>query len=223
MNGLRPIATTTTSVSRVEALPPLAGSIDSFRDDFPFFTPVTLVPSWNFKPCFSKVRLASLAISLSDPGIIRSRNSITFTSDPNLAQTDPSSKPIIPAPIKVKRFGTSLREIAPMFVTTRFSSTSIPGSGVASEPVATTIFFVDKVFFVPSKFSTSTSPDFLIVPRPKKLSTLFFLNKYSTPCVNPETAASFCPIIFSRLRFSSVYSIPQSACTFFAEAKAWDA
>ena len=44
-----------------------------------------------------------------------------------------------------RRFGTSVSESAPVEVTTSFSSTVTPGSGVGSEPVAMMIAFASTV------------------------------------------------------------------------------
>ena len=76
------------------------------------------------------------------PGVILSRYSSTVTSDPNREYTDPSSKPITPAPIITIFFGIFLSSSAPVELTIIFSSISNPGSDEGSDPEAIIIFFV---------------------------------------------------------------------------------
>ena len=83
-------------------------------------------------------------------------NSTTVTFEPNLDQTEPSSKPITPPPITTMVSGTFSNSNAPVLVTTVFSSTSTPFNLAGSDPVAKIIFFVEIVSFVPSSFVTST-------------------------------------------------------------------
>ncbi len=112
------------------------------------------------------------------PGVTWSRNSSTVTSEPSRAYTEPSSSPITPAPITAIRFGISVSSSAPVELTIVFSSIVTPLSGVTSDPEAITMFFA--LCTVPS---TSTSPGAAILPQPFSQSTLFFLNRNSTPLV----------------------------------------
>ena len=83
-----------------------------------------------------------------------------------------------PAPITARRFGTSWSSRAPVELTIVFSSIVTPLSGVTSEPLAITIDFAPCT--VPS---TSTWPAAGIPAQPLSQSTLFFLNRNSTPRV----------------------------------------
>ena len=75
-----------------------------------------------------------------------------------------NSKPITPAPIRIIFSGTLANFRAPVDDTTTSSSTSIPGNGVTSEPVAIRIFFVLTISVVLSSFITETSLGPVILP-----------------------------------------------------------
>merc|ERR1712232_427589 len=77
------------------------------------FQAVAFWPRRKSRPCFLKIRWASLATSLSAPGMIRSRYSTTVPSEPSRDQTEPSSSPMTPAPIRISFFGTSFSAMAP--------------------------------------------------------------------------------------------------------------
>ncbi len=154
---------------------------------------------------------------------MRSRYSTTVTSAPRRAQTEPISRPITPAPIRMRRLGTDFSDKAPVLVTMRSSSTSIPGREVGSEPVAITMFLVSSVRVDPSSSVASTLPLPRILPRPFTYSTLFFLNKYSMPCVSPPTASSFWAIIWSRSSSTLPVLMPIFANWFCALSKYSDA
>ena len=79
-------------------------------------------------PCLVSERWKALAISASTPGMMRSRNSTTVTSAPRRRQTEPSSSPMMPAPITTSVLGTSGSDSAPVESTMRFWSTVTPGS-----------------------------------------------------------------------------------------------
>ena len=64
------------------------------------------------------------------------------------------------------------------------SSTSTPGSGIDSEPVAMTMLRAR--YSVPS---TETLPGAVITPVPLSHVTLFFLNRNSTPLVFAPTTS----------------------------------
>ena len=76
---------------------------------------------------------------------MRSRNSITVTSAPSRRHTEPSSRPMMPAPTTTRRLGTSASSSAPVEETIFFSSTVTPGSGITSEPEAIRMFFAASV------------------------------------------------------------------------------
>ncbi|KAE9516156.1 hypothetical protein FXW27_04445 [Candidatus Liberibacter asiaticus] len=87
------------------------------------------------------------AISLSIPFKIVPECSIIFTQEPSRVQTEPNSKPMTPAPMTSKFFGTEENDNAPVEDTMTCSSKSIdiPGKPDASDPVAMTIFFASIV------------------------------------------------------------------------------
>ena len=91
---------------------------------------------------------------------------MTSTSAPSRDQTEPSSRPITPAPMTTMRLGTLPSSRAPVELTIFFSSISTPGSGVDSEPVAIRIDFVCKLSVPPSASATATSPALGIEPSP---------------------------------------------------------
>ena len=138
--GRRPIATSTTSAVSVSAVPPAAGSSVSSTPSAPGLAPVTLVDRRNLIPCLPSTRWNCLPTSESMPGTRRSRYSTTVTSAPSRFQTLPSSSPIYPPPITTRWPGTRSSSSAPVLVTIRASSTSTPGSGMLSLPVAMTMF-----------------------------------------------------------------------------------
>ena len=97
-------------------------------------------------PCLVSARWKVLAISASMPGVMRSRNSTTVTSAPSRRQTEPSSRPMMPAPITTRCFGTSgSDERAGGSRRSASGRPSTPGSGVGSEPVAMTMFLASSV------------------------------------------------------------------------------
>ena len=192
------MATSTTSASSVLASPPAAGSTVTLAAPLAVSTLVTLEPSMNLTPCFSRMRWNCLTVSTSMPGRMRSRYSTTVTSAPRRRQTEPSSRPITPAPTTIIFAGTLDSSSAPVEETTIFSSMVTPGSGATSEPVAMTTFLVSRTCFEPSSAVTSTLPAATIEPVPKKASTLFFLSRKATPCTLAPTVSSLCFIIAAR-------------------------
>ena len=82
---------------------------------------------------------------------------MTVTFDPNRDQTDPSSSPMTPAPMMIISGGTASRDKAPVEEMIFFSSISIPGKGVTSDPVAMRMFLVLIVETDPSSAVTWTS------------------------------------------------------------------
>uniref|UniRef100_A0A182QT11 Uncharacterized protein n=1 Tax=Anopheles farauti TaxID=69004 RepID=A0A182QT11_9DIPT len=109
------------------------------------------------------------------------RNSIAVTSAPSRPHTEPNSKPITPAPIRPSRRGTSFSLSAPVDETIVSSSTSMPGNGVTSEPVAIMMFLVLIVSSLPSPFFATTVLGPVIVPKPLMCVILFFLNSCAIP------------------------------------------
>ena len=89
------------------------------------------------------------AISLSIPGKILGRYSITSTSAPSLLHIVPISSPITPPPITIIFLGTILSSRAPVDVTIFFSSILILGKTEGSEPVAMIILLVLIISFFP--------------------------------------------------------------------------
>jgi hypothetical protein len=156
-------------------------------------------------PCLVSDRCRVLASSASEPGVIRSRNSTTVTSAPRRRQTEPSSSPMMPAPITTSDLGTSGSDSAPVESTIRRWSTVTPGSPAGSEPVATTMALVSSVWP-----PTSTLPGPAILPAPLIQSTLFFLNRNSTPLVRALTDSAFCCIIWPRFSLGAT-SMPSTA------------
>ena len=76
-------------------------------------------------PCFSRMRWNCLATSPSMPGRMRSRYSTTVTSAPSRRHTEPSSRPITPAPTTISFAGTLSSASAPVEETIVFSSMAI--------------------------------------------------------------------------------------------------
>ncbi len=75
----------------------------------------------------------------------------------------------------------------------RCSSMTMPGSVATSEPVAITTFFVSSV-----RLPTITLPAPPSFAAPFTHSTLFFLNRNSTPLTLASTVLSLCAIIAGR-------------------------
>ena len=88
--------------------------------------------------------------SLSIPGVILSKYSITVTSDPNLDQTEPNSRPIYPPPTTTSLLGTSLNESASVDEIILLPVISTPGIDVGIDPVAITIFLASISLLSPS-------------------------------------------------------------------------
>ena len=76
--------------------------------------PETLAPTRISRPCLVKSFWYSFAKALSAIGKNASIASNTTTSAPRRRHTEPSSKPITPAPITPKRLGTSGKFNAPV-------------------------------------------------------------------------------------------------------------
>ncbi len=154
------------SALTVSASPPFTGSTVRLTLVLVALAAVTLWPSLNLRPCLARMRWVCLQISPSMPGRMRSRNSITVTLAPSRDQTEPSSSPMTPAPITTICFGTLASSRAPVELTMRSSSTSTPGRGVDSEPVAIRMFLAARVSSPPALSATLTSPALGMLPLP---------------------------------------------------------
>ena len=99
-------------------LPPLPGATLTL----PIFT-----PNSNFRPCFLKSFSASLLTAASQAPRKDGAISSTVTSAPRRRQTEPSSRPITPAPMTVSFFGTLSKARAPSLSHTSTLSTGTLG------------------------------------------------------------------------------------------------
>mmetsp|Transcript_13540 Transcript_13540/g.33793 ORF Transcript_13540/g.33793 Transcript_13540/m.33793 type:complete len:223 (-) Transcript_13540:468-1136(-) len=168
--GTRPVETSTMSASIVSASPPFTGSVFSTTPP-PGLGDAssTFVDILNCSFCFLKILCRVVAISVSIPGVMRSRNSTTVTSEPSRRHTDPISRPMTPAPMTISFLGTSLRARAPVEETITFSSIGTLGSDAGTDPVATTMFFVLRMDGSPPSIGVDfTSPAERISPDPMK-------------------------------------------------------
>ena len=188
-----------------------------------FSAPLTLEESLKAKPCRVRRRWNCLASSRSMPGSMRSKYSTTVTFAPSLLHTDPSSRPMTPAPTTTRCFGTFSKLNAPVDVTICFSSMSMPLSRAASEPVAMTMDLACSVSFAPASPLTSTSPALTMRAVPRCAVILFFLNRKSMPLVFPSMASCLNAIIWLRLILGSPMPIPIFAKACFASISRSDA
>ena len=107
---------------------------------------MTLAPRRISRPCFINILFASSAICLSIIARKSSSASSKTTSDPRRPQTEPSSRPITPAPIIPKRFGTESISSAPVESKIKSLSTSATGISMGLDPAAKiTLFAVTSV------------------------------------------------------------------------------
>mmetsp|Transcript_13818 Transcript_13818/g.37812 ORF Transcript_13818/g.37812 Transcript_13818/m.37812 type:complete len:286 (-) Transcript_13818:322-1179(-) len=224
VNGLRPVATRTTSASTSVASPPAEGSTVSFTPVAVLTAPTTFFSIWNLNFCFLSARSNVLRICASIGGQMSFANSITVTWDPSRLHTLPSSRPMTPPPMTTMRLGTSFRSRAPVDVTMVSSSTSTPGKAAGSEPVARMTFLVLIVSVVPSSLATTTSPGLAVSePQPFAYVTLFFLKSPSMPLVSPSTDFDFCSIILPTSMDTSPTEMPCLAIVWFASWNRCDA
>jgi hypothetical protein len=95
----------------------------------------------NLNPYFSKTFLNAVDISISIEGHILSMFPTTMTSDPNLLNTLPNSRPMTPLPITTIVLGIFSKVKHPVEDTIYFSSAGKMGNGDGSLPVAIMTFF----------------------------------------------------------------------------------
>mmetsp|Transcript_30050 Transcript_30050/g.41882 ORF Transcript_30050/g.41882 Transcript_30050/m.41882 type:complete len:200 (+) Transcript_30050:820-1419(+) len=166
--GTRPMATNTLSASMTSSSPPLEGWTLSCTLSPTTSAPITLVPSLKFMSfCLRDSTVWNIfATSESTPGVMRSRNSTTVTSEPRRPQTDPISRPMTPAPMTISFSGTLSNSRAPVEETIIFSSISIPGILATSDPVARMTFLALIVSVPPSFKSMAISLALLSFPKP---------------------------------------------------------
>lgn len=170
-----------------------------------------------------RARWRVLAVSPSSPGQIRSRYSSTVTCAPSRRQTEPSSRPITPAPITTRWRGTSTNSRAPVESRMRWLSTGTPGSGAGSEPVAMTMSRASSCAWPPSARATPTRPSPCKRAQPLIHCTLCLRKRNSTPRVRAATLSSFCFIICARsssglTRMPSRANSPPLAAAYSSEA-----
>ena len=122
---------------------------------------------------------------------MRGRNSSIVTSEPSRFQTEPSSRPIAPAPITISFFGGSVNSSASVLLTIVLPSNFANGSSTGALPVAMTIFFVSTSCVSPLDDLIETFPGALIVPRPSNTVTLFVFISERTPLLNVFTTLFF--------------------------------
>ncbi len=141
---------------------------------------------------------------------MRSRNSTTVTSAPRRRHTEPSSRPMTPAPTTISFFGGAVRLRAPVEDTTIFSSISTPGKRATSEPLAMTITLASSAVSLPSAPLTITLPGAAMRPSPVTVSILFFLKRKATPLTLAATLSSLCFIIAARSSFGAPKTTPRA-------------
>mmetsp|Transcript_5660 Transcript_5660/g.14586 ORF Transcript_5660/g.14586 Transcript_5660/m.14586 type:complete len:202 (-) Transcript_5660:329-934(-) len=168
VKGRRPVATRTTSKSSLVSSPPLDGATVSVTPESVTSLATTPVESLNFMPCFFRMRMKFFPISASIPGVMRSRYSMTVTSDPSRRQTLPISRPMTPPPTTASFFGMVSSSRAPVESTIFFAALSTGQGlrGAGTDPVATRTFLVESVSSPPSFSLTATDVGPVIFPNP---------------------------------------------------------
>ena len=195
LNGRRPTATSTTSHSSSLVLP----SDSNVTRTLPSFTAAcrAVVHKRKVMPCFSKDFLSCSPIPRSMPGTIRSMNSANSTCDPSRFHTEPSSKPMAPAPTIKSRGGTCEKLSASVDETIDLPSNGSPGNSIGALPVAMRMRRPRRVWR-PAPFATSTASAAVMRAVPVNRSTLFLRNSPATPCVSTFTTRSFRAIMAAR-------------------------
>ena len=170
-------------------------------------------------PCAVSERWSMFDSSRSKPTAMRGRNSRIVTSDPSRAQTDPSSRPIAPAPTTRNLGGASTKVSASVLLTIVLPSNFANGSSIAALPVAMTIFFVSISCCSPLDDLTETLPGAVIVPNPSNVVTLFVFMSARTPLFIVLTTLSLRCCIFARSTLAFSMIIPCFPASFFANTK----
>ena len=150
---------------------------------------------------------------------MRGRNSRIVTSEPSRFQTEPSSRPIAPAPMTRNFFGASVKVSASVLLTMVLPSNFANGSSIGALPVAITMFFVSISCVWPFDDLTETFPGAVIIPRPSNVVTLFVFISARTPPVKVFTTLSLRCCIFGRSRLTLSITIPCFSASFFANMK----
>ena len=141
------------------------------------------------------------------------------TSEPSRFQTEPSSRPIAPAPITSSFFGGSVKQSASVLLTIVLPSNFANGRSTGALPVAITMFFVSSSCVLPSDDLTETRPGAAIVPNPSNVVTLFVFMSARTPLVNVFTTLSLRCCIFPRSTCTPSNMTPCFSASFFANMK----
>mmetsp|Transcript_157378 Transcript_157378/g.504865 ORF Transcript_157378/g.504865 Transcript_157378/m.504865 type:complete len:276 (+) Transcript_157378:686-1513(+) len=218
LNSRRPTQTKTTSASKLSSPPPAAATVLTFKPEPVLSTPVTLVFILKFMPCFFKSAMKFFATSASMPKPpMESMNSTTVTWEPSRAHTEPNSKPMTPPPMTVIFSGTFSNFRAPVLDTIVFSSNSMPGKLMTSEPVARMKFLASIFSSPPSNKETERLLGPVKVPCPFTYVTLFILKSISIPFVSWSTDFSLFFIITSKSMDTLVKLMPRA----FKSCCAW--
>ncbi|MCY1432487.1 hypothetical protein D9M71_484870 [compost metagenome] len=206
VTGRRPTATI--SLSKVSFCSPWA-SVKLTVTCF-FFTsePVTRAPRRMFRPCLVRIFRASLETCSSAAGRNLSRASMTVTSAPRRAQTEPSSRPITPAPITPSFFGTAWKSRAPVESTITSWSTGAGGMSTGLEPEARITFSASTICTLPSEPVTSTCLLASSLPWPSSRVTPLALNRVATPPVRFFTMVSLRPTMVGTSMETPLASMP---------------
>ena len=150
---------------------------------------------------------------------MRGRNSRIVTSEPSRFQTEPSSRPIAPAPITTSFFGGSVNSSASVLLTIVLPSNFANGNSTGALPVAMTIFFVSISCVWPLEDLIETFPGAVIVPSPSSTVTLFVFISERTPLLNVLTTLFFRSCIFARSARAPSITMPCFAASFLTNMK----
>ena len=142
--------TQTISLSKVSVLVSPLTSVVTTTSPFTTSALVTLVSTRMSKPCFLSSLAASFEMSLSATARNSGMASYTTTSEPRRRHTEPSSRPMTPAPITPRRFGASLNSSAPVESTMCSPSVLATGISIGTEPAARITYLAVMVVSVPS-------------------------------------------------------------------------
>ena len=141
------------------------------------------------------------------------------TSEPRRFQTEPSSRPIAPAPMTRNFAGASVKRSASVLLTIVLPSNFANGNSIAALPVAITMFLVSISCVSPFDDLIEILPGAVMVPNPSNVVTLFVFMSARTPPVNVFTTLSFRCCIFPRSACTPSITMPCFAASFFANMK----